>query len=296
MTVNFSCFFTGDEREPVNACVGPIEKPQAVGARGDGLHGIGRQVGEHHVTQPAHHRLLCVRLVAQLSLSVELLVLNNQGQISHAQSQIQCLGQAALVVVVHQEKARQTVVCLLRGQPVRMRVVPVRAAAVSHREVVPVAATWSDGACRMPVHGGGRVQAVPVDDGRLRQRVVQAGRKARPALDAQDGILVGLARVLGLVQQKRRRNWRFGAGQDRKTRRGGANLQRPDDIEHAERTAATRHEKRLLEVGSVDGIKGVVAKWHCGHFLAVTRTGIHPGGHSGELKQLSSLQHRAFLF
>ena len=130
----------------------------------------------------------------------------------------------------------------------------------------------------------GRVQSVPVDDGRLWQRVVQAGCKARPALDTQYGILVSLARVFGLVQQKRRRELRFGAGQDRKARRSGTNFQRPNDVKHAERTAGTWHEKLLLEICSSYGIKRIVTKWHFGRFFPVTHTGIHPGGHPGELK------------
>ena len=59
----------------------------------------------------------------------------------------------------------QSAVGLLRGQVVRVRVIPVSTAPVLHNEVV--ARTRPDGAGRVIIHGGGGVQAMPVDDGGL---------------------------------------------------------------------------------------------------------------------------------
>ena len=56
---------------------------------------------------------------------------------------------------------------LLGSQVVRMRVIPVCAAPVTHNEVVVIAPTWLNGAGRMAIHACGRVQAMPVDDGGL---------------------------------------------------------------------------------------------------------------------------------
>ena len=61
----------------------------------------------------------------------------------------------------------QSAVGLLRGQVVRVRVIPVSTAPVSHIKVVVVARTRRYGTGRVAIHGGGRVQAMPVDDGGL---------------------------------------------------------------------------------------------------------------------------------
>lgn len=77
---------------------------------------------------------------------------------------------------------------------------------------------------------------MPVDDRRLRQRVVQAGRELRAAFDAQDRVLVRLTRVFGLVQQERRAL----AWQQWEARGDSAYLQRPGEIEDAEGSAGNR--------------------------------------------------------
>ena len=107
--------------------------------------------------------------VHQLACSVELLVLNDERKVGHTQLQVERFGQFALVIVIDQEKTCQAVVGLLGGQLMRMGVVPIGATAVVHGEVVVVARARRDRVARMPVHLGRRVQAVPVNDGRLGQ-------------------------------------------------------------------------------------------------------------------------------
>ena len=203
---------------------------------------------------------MCVGPVHQLALSVELFVLDNQGKVGHTQLQIKRLGELALVVIIDQEETRQAVIGLLGGQIVRVGVVPVGAPAVAHREVVLVACSWPDGVAGMSVHLGGSVQPVPVNDGRLSQRVVQAGCESRASLDAQYRVLVGLPPVLGLVQQEGRRGLRRRAGQQGETGRRGAELQRRRDIQHAERPAGNRNEELLLKVLGGHRIEWIVAK------------------------------------
>ena len=266
--------FAVDEGKPVDARIGPVQQPQPVGARGDALDGIGREVGQHDVAQPPHHGFVHVRLVEQPSLRIEPLVLDDQGQVGDAELQIEGLVEHALILVVHQQEARQAVISLLGRQLMRMGVVPVCPAAVEHLEVVLIAPARPDGAGGVAVHGGRCMQPVPVDDGRFGQAVVQAGRQARAAFDSQDRVLEDLASLFGLIQQERRGT----AVEKRKARRAGANFQWPGDVQHAERSACNRDEQLLPEVLGSHGIEGVVAKRAGDQRLRTRRSVIHPGG------------------
>ena len=188
--------------QAVDARIGAVEHSQSIGARRDGLNSVGRQVGQHDVTQPAHHGLVRVRLVAKAALRVKPFVLDDQRQVSHPQFQIKRFGEFALVLVFDQEETGQTVVRLLCGQHVRMRVVPIGAAAVAHSEVVVITPTRCRCIDRMTIHVGRHVQAVPVDDGGLLHCVIKARSEAGATLDTQDRVLKGLTSVLGLVQQE----------------------------------------------------------------------------------------------
>ena len=53
-----------------------------------------------------------------------------------------------------------------------MGVVPIGAAPIAHDEVIFKATIGADGAARMTIHCGRRVQAVPVNDGWFLQLVV----------------------------------------------------------------------------------------------------------------------------
>ena len=220
---------------------------------------------------------MCVGLVAQTALCVKLLVLNHQRQVGHTELQIKCFGQFSLVVVFHQKETGQTVVRLLCGQRVRMRVVPIRATTVAHGEVVVITRTRGDRIHRMAVHTGGRVQAVPVDDGGFGQSVVQGGGEAAATFNAQDGVLKRFARVLGLVQQE----WRLLCGQQGEAGCRGAYLQRARNIEHTKRPAGHWDEQLLLKVFRRNWVKGIRAKW-CGcHICGMARTVINPGRPAG---------------
>ena len=279
--------------EPVDARIRTVKQTQPVSARHDGLHRVWRQVAQDDVAEPAHHRLVGARFVVQLAASVELLVLYDDGQVGHAKSQVQRLGELALVIVLDQKEAGQAVVGLLGRQFVGMRVIPVGAAAVTHREVIVVATAGGNRVARVAVHRGGCVQAVPVDDGGLLQGVVQRGRETPAAFNAQNGVLVSLARVIRLVQQKRRLALR------QQGKFGGARLDSDGsgDVKHAERASRAGHEKFLLKVGRVYRVERIVFK-RSGHpRRRAIRAVRHPGGtacacnrsHACKLKQLSSL-------
>ena len=249
------------ESQSVDAGIGAVEQSQSVGARRYSLNCVRREVGQNDITEPAHHRLVRVRLIAKTALRIKLLVLNHQGQVGHPQLQVKRFGECALILVFHQEEAGQTAVRLLGSQPMRVRVVPVGATAVVHDEVVVVTPTGCRGVDWMTIHVGGHVQAVPVNDGGLLHRVIEAGREAGATLDAQDRVLKRFSRVLGLVKQE----WRFLLRQQGEAGCRGAYLQRARNVKHTQRPAGKRNEQLLLKVSGRNRIKRVGAERLVGH-------------------------------
>ena len=137
----------------------------------------------------------------------------------------------------------------------RMGVIPVGAAPIAHCEVIFITVTGANCVRWVAIHCRGRMDAVPVDDGWLWQFVLQRGLKAAATFHSENGILVSLARLFGLVQQKRRHL----TSKNRETRGRSTNLQRASYIHHTERPAASRNEELLLEVFCPDRIEWVRA-------------------------------------
>ena len=123
--------------------------------------------------------------------------------------------------------------------------IPVGAAAVSDRECVGVVLAWGDAVVWMPIHVRRQMQAVPVDDGWLVQSVLQRSGETAATLHAKNRILIALARIAGLVQQK----WRGPAVENRERRRACFERQRRiGNVQDAERPLTAGDEQRVSKI------------------------------------------------
>ena len=86
----------------------------------------------------------------------------------------------------NEEQAGKAEIHLLARMAVGVGVIPVGAGAVAHFELVAIALAPPDRKARMPVHGVGDVQAVPVHGARLVQPVDEIDADFLAAPQAQD--------------------------------------------------------------------------------------------------------------
>ena len=122
----------GAKSQVQRARVACIQKPQAVHARRDIEIRARISVDVKRVTEEAVHRIRCGPRVRGIRAAV----LQHERNFGTAWNEIQRLAQRFVVLVLDFEHSEQPVVQLLSRRSMRMRVIPVKSAAVTHREVV----------------------------------------------------------------------------------------------------------------------------------------------------------------
>ena len=109
-----------------------------------------------------------------------------------------------LFVVFDDEKPGEPEIGLLAREVVRMRVIPVGAGAIGDGELVVVSLAGTDRVVRVAVVVGVVLEAVPVHDAGLVERVPVAHAQVRALVDAQQRIDERAAVVLERVAEHRR--------------------------------------------------------------------------------------------
>ena len=232
---------SADEGELVNTRIRAVQNAKPVQAIGNIQLRLRREVYHDSVAELTHHRLLHrIAGIGQLPSAVELLVLNQERQLGYSLLKLQRLAQRLLILVFDHENTRQAMISLLGGEIMRMRVVPVHAPAIGHPECVVIVRSGGNCCARMTVHHRWQMQAVPMDDRRLVQIVLQAGVKLAAALHANSRVLKNPVTVFCVVDQK----GRLLVLNQRK--RGGTGIEcepRVGNIEYAEGAAIGRNKQ-----------------------------------------------------
>src|SRR5699024_1401219 len=128
----------------------------------------------------------------QLIVITENAILNDNRQIVPAPWQRQCL----LLVVTDHEQSGQSEIHLFGRIRVRVRVVPIGAGSVLDVKFVAVAGPRMNREARMPIHGFGHMQAVPVYGAGLVERIDEMNAYALTAMQPQSRTEIAARQLL----------------------------------------------------------------------------------------------------
>lgn len=131
-------------------------------------------------------------------------ILQQQRDLGLARNEIECRPQPALVVVLDLDHAEQPAIRLPRGQPMRVRVVPVKRRPVPDLEVVRIVLTRRGELHSSAVVARVDCQSVPMDDRGLGNGIVEVELHALSRTQHQRRVDVLLAAMLDPEPQRPR--------------------------------------------------------------------------------------------
>ncbi len=164
-----------------DARVGTIQQTEAIAARRDLQVRVRREIDQRLVAIPAVLHVVGRRRVTIGPVGAS--VVQDQGDLGLARNEVERAPQSEVVVVFDDEQAEKAAIGLSRREAMGMRVVPVQAGAVAHRERVIEGRSGQGKALAVAVVRGIVGEPMPVGDRRLLHRVVKRDAQRCPARD-----------------------------------------------------------------------------------------------------------------